>query len=216
MFCLFAALTMIPLAQVNTINLTAPMFVTVLAMVFLGERIHAFRWTALGIGLCGAMIITLPHLNWRQGKPLGIALAFGAALFTGLAMIFLRRMSAREHAITITFYFMLTATVCSLLTAPFGWIIPNEKQLLLMILTGLFGVAGQLLMTFSYRYAEASTIAPLDYSGLILSVALGMLLFNEQPDWSLWLGAPLIITAGLIILWREYRLHVERTALKLD
>jgi len=75
----------------------------------------------------------------------------------------------------------------------------------------LLGLFGQLLMTFSYRYAEASTIAPLDYTSLIMAVLFGYVFFDEIPTMSVWIGAPLIVAAGLIILWREYRLK-RRTA----
>lgn len=219
MFCLFAALSMIPLADVTAISFTSPMFVTLLAMLFLGERIHAFRWTALGIGLIGVAIMVSPHLNLHSAQPLtnqalGIGIAFGAAVFSALAMIFLRSMSGGEHAITITFYFMLTSMACALLTLPWGWLMPNRAQTLVLLMTGAFGVIGQLLMTYSYRYAEASTIAPLDYSSMIMAVLLGYLVFDELPNWSIWAGAPLVITSGLIIFWREYHLQIQRQQIK--
>lgn len=220
MFCLFAALSMIPLADVTAISFTSPMFLTLLAMLFLGERIHAFRWTALSIGLLGVAIMISPHLNWTSTPPhesqaLGISIAFGAAVFSAVAMMFLRKMSGGEHAITITFYFMLTSMACALLTLPWGWVVPNREQAMILLLTGAFGVVGQLLMTYSYRYAEASTIAPLDYTSMIMSVALGYWLFAEIPRWSIWVGSPLVIASGLIIFWREYRLQLQR-AIKLD
>ena len=210
MFCLFAALTMIPLAEVTAIAFTSPMFVTVFAMIFLGERIHIFRWSALGIGLVGVLIMVVPHLNLGGANSTGVLICLVAALFAALAMIFLRSMSGGEHAITITFYFMLTSTLCALLTLPWGWIAPSREQWLVLMLTGIFGVAGQLLLTLSYRYAEASTIAPLDYTNLIMSVLLGYFIFSEIPDWSIWVGAPLVIAAGLTIFWREYRLQQQR------
>lgn len=218
MFCLFAALTLIPLADVTAISFTSPMFLTVLAMLFLGERIHVFRWTALGIGLIGVIIMLAPHMgaqaDMQDSQRLGVGIAFGAAIFSAFAMMFLRKMSGGEHAITITFYFMLTSMVCSLLTLPWGWIIPNREQTLVLLLTGAFGVSGQLLMTYSYRYAEASTIAPLDYTSMIMSVLLGYLFFSELPSWSTWVGAPLVIASGLIIFWREYRLQLQRQPIK--
>lgn len=206
MFCLFAALTLIPLADVTAITFTSPMFVTVLAMVFLGERIHRFRWTALGIGLVGVLIMVGPHLSLANVGSLGALTALGAAMFSALAMTFLRSMSVGEHAITITFYFSLTFAICAGLTAVQGWPAPTPRQWLLIVLAGFFGVFGQLLMTYSYRYAEASTIAPLDYTSLIMAVVLGFLFFDEVPMLSVWIGAPLVVAAGLIILWREYRL----------
>jgi drug/metabolite transporter (DMT)-like permease len=212
MFCLFTALTMIPLADVTAITFTAPMFLTVLAMLFLGERIHRFRWTALGIGFVGVLIMVGPHLSFAEGTSLGALVALGAAMFSAIAMTFLRSMSGGEHAITITFYFSLTFAFCAALTAIQGWPIPTSAQWWLIVLAGLFGVFGQLLMTYSYRYAEASTIAPLDYSSLIMAVLLGYVFFDEIPTVSVWVGAPLVVGAGLVILWREYRLKKRLSA----
>ena len=209
MFCLFAALTMLPLADVTAITFTAPMFLTVLAMVFLGERIHRFRWTALGVGFVGVLIMIGPHLTFGEGASLGVLAALGNAIFSAIAMVFLRRMSGEEHAITITFYFSLTFMACAALTSFQGWPVPTAAQWLLIVIAGLFGVFGQLLMTYSYRYAEASTIAPLDYSNLIMAVLLGYAVFDEIPALSIWIGAPLVIGAGLIILWREYALKKQ-------
>jgi drug/metabolite transporter (DMT)-like permease len=210
MFCLFVAVTKIPLADVTAISFTAPMFLTVLAMVFLGERIHRFRWTALGIGFLGALIMISPHLSFTQSPSLGVFIALGAAMFSAIAMVFLRSMSGGEHAITITFYFSLTFTACAALTALQGWPTPTAMQLWLIVLAGLFGVFGQLLMTYSYRFAEASTIAPLDYTSMIMAVLLGYLFFDEIPSLAIWLGAPLVVAAGLIILWREYHLKKKQ------
>ena len=209
MFCLFAAVTMIPLADLTAISFTAPMFLTVLAMVFLGERIHRFRWTALGIGFVGVLIMIGPHLSFASASSLGALTALGAALFSAIAMAFLRSMSRGEHALTITFYFSLTFTVCAALTAFQGWPPPTATQWLLIIFAGLFGVFGQVLMTYSYRYAEASTIAPLDYTNMIAAVILGYVFFDEIPTLSIWIGAPLVVGAGLIILWREYHLKKQ-------
>ncbi len=206
MFCWFTALTLIPLADFTAISFTAPMFLTVLAMVLLGERIHAYRWTALAIGFVGVLITIGPHLT-LGGSSFGVVVAFGAAVFSALAIVTLRSMSGSggEHPLAITFYFSLTTVICSALTAVAGWPMPTPEQWLFIVISALFGVSGQLLMTMSYRYAEASTLAPLDYTNLLLAVALGYYFFAEVPHWSMWVGAPLVITAGLIILWREYR-----------
>ena len=206
MFCWFVALTLIPLADFTAISFTAPMFLTILAMLFLGERIHRYRWTALVIGFVGVLIMIGPHLSFGSGS-FGVAVALGAAVFSALAMVFLRSMSGSggEHAITITFYFSLTAMVCGAFTALWGWPMPTSEQWLFIVLAGAFGVLGQLLMTFSYRYAEASTIAPLDYANLLIAVVYGYFFFGESPHLSTWIGAPLVIAAGMIILWREYR-----------
>ena len=209
MFCLFVAIAMIPLADLTAISFTTPLFLTLLAMLFLGERIHRFRWTALSIGFIGVLITIGPHLSFTHGASAGVLVALASAIFSAFALMFLRKMSGGEHAITITFYFSLTFMVCSSLTALQGWPMPTAGQWLLIVGAGLFGVFGQVLMTYSYRYAEASTIAPLDYSNMIMSIVLGYLFFDEIPSLSVWIGAPLILGAGLIILWREYSLKKQ-------
>jgi len=206
MFCWFTALTLIPLADFTAISFTAPLFLTLLAMLLLGERIHAYRWSALAIGFVGVLITIGPHLT-LGGSSVGVLVAFGAAVFSAAAITTLRSMSGAggEHPLAITFYFSLTTVLCSALTAFGGWPMPTLEQWFFIALSAVFGVFGQLLMTMSYRYAEASTLAPLDYTNLLLAVALGYYFFGEVPHWSMWIGAPLVITAGLIILWREYR-----------
>lgn len=216
MFCLFNALTMIPLADVTAISFTTPMFITVLAMLFLGERIHRFRWTALVMGFVGVIIMIGPHLSIESGASPGALTALGAAISSATAMIFLRRMSGGEHAITITFYFSLTFTICAALTSLQGWPAPTPMQWLFIVSAALFGVFGQLLMTYSYRYAEASTIAPLDYTNMIMAVVLGYVFFGEVPTMSVWVGAPLVVGAGLIILWREYALKRQLALAQTD
>lgn len=223
MFCWFNALTLIPLAEFTAISFTAPMFVTVLAMLFLGERIHVYRWSALAIGFAGVLVIVGPDLaagfaasdeGAVSGRSLGVLLALGAAVFLAVAATFLRGMSGRggEHAIAITFYFSATTAVCAAFTALGGWPWPDARQWLLILLAGLFGVFGQLSLTWSYRFAEASTIAPLDYASLLMAVSYGYFLFDEVPRATTWIGAPLVIAAGLVIFWREYRRALPRGA----
>jgi drug/metabolite transporter (DMT)-like permease len=213
MFCWFVALTLIPFADFTAISFTAPMFVTILAMAFLGERIHRYRWAALAIGFVGVLIMIGPHLTYA-GSSIGVLVALGAAVFSAVAMLFLRSMSSAggEHAITITFYFSLTSMIVGGLTVFWGWPIPSGAQWLFILLVGAFGVLGQLLLSWSYQYAEASTIAPLDYTNLLLAVAFGYWFFDETPHVWIWIGAPLVIAAGLVILWREYQRSAVRAA----
>jgi drug/metabolite transporter (DMT)-like permease len=166
----------------------------------------------LGIGFIGVLITIGPHLSFGHGASAGVLFALANAVLSATAMVFLRSMSGGEHAITITFYFSLTFMVCAALTAVQGWPMPTPMQWLLIVLAGLFGVFGQLLMTYSYRYAEASTIAPLDYSNMIVAIVIGYAFFDEIPALSIWIGAPLILASGLIILWREYYLKKQLTS----
>src|SRR5262245_8457994 len=129
MFCWLSALALIPLANFTAISFTAPMFLTALAMVCLGEAIHAYRWTALAIGFVGVLITIGPEVTFG-GNSVGVLIAFGAAMFSALAMFFLRSMSGSggEHPITITFYFSATTMICGAATAVAGWPMPTTEQ----------------------------------------------------------------------------------------
>jgi len=201
----------------TAISFTIPLFLTVLAMLFLGERIHWYRWTALGIGFAGVLVIVGPQLTLAGGSALGAGIGLTAAITAAFALMFLRRMSTHEHVLTITFYFFLTSAAFAVLTALFGgWPAPTPLQWFMIGLTGIFGVLGQLTMSYSYRYAEASLVAPIDYVNMLVAVAIGFYLFGEVPHVSTWIGAPLVIAAGGIILWREYaKLRAIRSALRI-
>ena len=187
-----------------------------LATLLLGERFRVHRGTAIAIGCTGAVIMISPYLSLNARDSVGIALAMGSALLSAFAMMFLRGMSRIEHPITITFYFSLTTLAGAAITALWGWPLPSARQWALIMLIGVLGTAAQLLQTIAYRYAEASIIAPLEYSSMIVIVLLGYFLFDEIPGRSIWIGAPLVMAAGLLILWREYQLrdvptHMGRT-----
>lgn len=205
MFGWFVAITMIPLAEMTAIQFTVPLFLTLLAMVFLRERIRAYRWTALVLGFTGVVVIVGPDLVAGSGSALGVGIAVMAAVFAAFAHMFLRRMSREEHALTITFYFFATSCALAVVTLLLvSWPMPTGEQWLLLGLTGLFGVIGQLSMSYAYHYAEASLVAPLDYVNMLFAVAIGFYVFGEIPNVSTWIGAPLVMAAGGIILWREY------------
>lgn len=211
MFCWFIALTLIPLAQMTAISFTIPLFLTVLAMVFLHERIAWPRWLALAVGFTGVLVIVGPDLLEGHGSALGATIALLAAVSAAFALMFLRRMSGQEHALTITFYFFITSSVLAVLSLLFEpWPLPTGTQWLLLGLTGCFGLLGQITLSYCYRYAEASLVAPVDYTSLLIAVAIGFYVFGELPHLSTWIGAPLVIAAGGIIVWREY-LALRRT-----
>ena len=210
MFCNFAAYIFLPMADATAIGFAAPLFVVILAALMLGERVHLYRWSAVALGFTGVLIIAGPEAAVSPGALAGAGFALSGAATSALAMCYLRRMSAHEHSITIAFYFMATSAAVSLITIPFGWLIPNAEQAFFLILGGLSGGVGQLFLSYSYRYSEASVLAPFDYIAMIWAVLLGYFWFGELPTVQVWIGAAIVIAAGLLILWRERQLGKKR------
>jgi drug/metabolite transporter (DMT)-like permease len=217
MFSYFSAYALLPLADATAISFASPLFVVMLAAFTLGEQVHVYRWSAVVVGFIGVLVIVAPELgiaHGASGATLGAFLALAGAGLTAVAMIALRRMSAHEHAITVAFYFMLTTAAISLLTAFFGWTWPDRNQAIVLVLTGAAGGLAQLLLSFSYRYSEASLLAPFDYTAILFAVGLGWAIFGELPSSTVWLGAMIVTAAGLMIVWRERKLGIKnRTAI---
>jgi drug/metabolite transporter (DMT)-like permease len=211
MFCNFTAFALLPLAEATTLSFAAPLFVVVLAATMLSEQVHVYRWSAVAVGFAGVLIIVGPYLDFAEGDLLlGAMFALAGALLSAFAMVFLKRMSTHEHSVTIAFYFMLVSTVVGLTTIVFGWRPLSWQEALVLVGCGLAGGIGQVFLSFSYRYADVSALAPFDYTSLIWAAALGWFLFGELPMEQVWLGAAVIVAAGLFIIWRERRLGRQR------
>ncbi len=211
MGCGFSALTLLPLADATVLGFAAPVITTAMAALTLSERVGIYRWSAVVVGFIGVVIASLPHLNlgagnWRDVVSLGAGLALFGAFTTAWTMISIRRLSATETSLSIAFYFMLMTTLISSMTLPFVWVNPSWTDAAILISTGLTGGLGQVLMTASYRYAGASTLAPFDYVAILWALALGAVLFGQIPDLSVLLGAGVIVGAGLFIINRERQL----------
>lgn len=215
MFTYFSSLMYLPIADVTAISFTSPLIVVVLAAFILGETVRAYRWSAVGVGFVGVLIMVSPHLGEGlsgDGASTGVALAFANALLVAFTMIFIRLMTASEPALVIAFYFQLACTLVSACTLPFAWTTPSGGELVLLVTLGILGGVGQLLMTNSYRFAEASTLANFDYAAMIWAIALGWLFFGELPAPAVYIGAAIVIGSGLFIVWRERQLGLKRAA----
>ena len=120
-------------------------------------------------------------------------------------MILVRRLIKHEPTTTIVVWFSINSALIGLATLPFGWIWPNGAELGLLVLSGLFGGVGQLLLTQSYRYADASTIAPFDYTQMIWVLIVAWFLFGEHPSAHVLIGATIVIAAGMMVILNEHR-----------
>lgn len=212
----FAGLAILPLYEVKAIQYVMPLFVVILAAVMLGETVRKVRLAAVGMGMVGVLIILWPRLTSFSGDGVDPRLAFGAlvvltgSLCAAFAQIFVRRMVETERTAAIVFWFSVTASGLSLLTLPFGWAVPSAKVASFLIGAGVLGGMGQILLTSSYRYADASIIAPFEYSSMLFAVAIGYAVFDEVPTPGMLAGAALVIAAGVLVILRERYLHIQR------
>jgi drug/metabolite transporter (DMT)-like permease len=184
--------------------------------MFLGETVRLYRLGAVVLGLAGVLIVLYPRLSVlgiesaTKLETVGAMAMLMAAVFMALAVIFVRKMVATEKTAAIVFYFSLTTTLLSLLSIPFGWVMPTAREAALLIAAGLLGGFAQILLTTSYRHAETAVIAPFDYTSMLLALAIGYTLFAEVPTEPMLWGAALVVSAGLFIIWRERQLGLER------
>lgn len=213
----FAGLGYLPLPEVTAIGYAAPLLTVIFAAMFLGEDVRLFRLSCVALGLIGVLIVLSPRLTVLDGgaghtEAFGAMLVLGGAVFAALAQVFVRKLVQTEKTPAIVFYFSLTATLLSLVTIPFGWVAPAPLELALLIGAGLLGGVGQILLTSSYREADASLVAPFDYASMLFALAIGWFVFAEMPTLTMLMGAAIIITAGILIIWRERKLGKDRAA----
>lgn len=213
MVMIFAALGYLPLPEATAIGYLAPLLLVLFAAYFLGEQVGVWRLSAVGLGLVGVLIVIWPRLTLDDlGGPhlIGVAIALIAAVLNALAQMTVRYLARIERTATIVFWFSFNATVLSMLTIPFGWVVPTPAEVGMLIAAGLLGGAGQILLTSSYRFADAGVVAPFEYASILFALVIGYVAFDEVPTWAVIGGAALVTCAGLIIVWRERQLGIER------
>ena len=201
----FAGLAYLPLPEVTAIRFITPVMLVILAALMLGERFALVRTLAVIVGFLGVLVVVWPRLGAGDSSTLGALMILASALLAALAQVFVKKMAGQESTGAIVFYFSMTAALLSLFTVT-GWRWPEGAQWAYLIGAGLIGGVGQIMLTASYRYADASTLAPFTYSGMIWALLLGWFWFEEAASLQMLLGSGLIIAAGAVIVWREQRL----------
>lgn len=204
MFLNFPAMTLLPLAEATAIGFSVPIFSVVLAALVLGEPTGKWRWGAVIVGFLGVLVVVQPgssHLPLEGG-----AVAVVAALMTAAVTIVIRRLGATEAAATTVFWFAVSSLVPLAILVP--WFAgPHDLQTWAIVAgLSLAGGLAQLTLTGALRLAPVGLVMPMDYTSLVWATVFGFLLFGQLPSEWTWIGAPVIITSGLVILWRETRL----------
>jgi drug/metabolite transporter (DMT)-like permease len=214
----FYGLVHLPLPESIALGYALPLVTVVIAAIFLKERVGIYRWSAVLVGLVGVGIISWPRLTLFREGGLGSSEAMGAlamlafAVLGSCAMVLVRKLVQTERTPTIVLYFSLFASIFSLGTLPFGWAELSWQSLGLMALAGFCGGIAQLLLTSSYRYADVSTIAPFEYTSIVLGLFVGYFLFGDVPTGTMLTGTAIVVTAGIFVILREHRLELKRRA----
>ncbi|MFL6737229.1 MAG: DMT family transporter [Sphingomonas sp.] len=201
----FLAFILLPLAEATTIGFSVPIFSVILAAVVLDEPTGKWRWGAVAAGFAGVLLIVQPGSG--HVPLLGASVALVAALMTASVTIVIRRLGATERAATTVFWFAVSSLVpLGLAMLVFGRSHDTRSWMMLGGLA-LAGGLAQLTLTGALRLAPVALVMPMDYTSLLWALLLGASIFGEVPTPWIWIGAPIIVCSGLVIVWREQRLH---------
>ena len=204
----FGSVILLPLAEATTLSFSAPIFAVILSIVLLKETVGSWRWSAVAAGFAGIVVIAQPG---GGSIPLeGALIALGAAFMIALISIQIRDLGKTDAPMTIVFWFAAATTVVAAPALLFVHEPMSTQQWLYLLGIGVAGTWGQVLITLALRFGEVSSVIVMDYSSLIWATLLGWLVFSNLPPATTWLGAPLIIAAGVIIAWRERVLAKDR------
>lgn len=206
----FTTYLLLPLAEATTILFSVPIFATILSALVLHEPTGRHRWAAVIVGFAGVIIVAQP--GGHHAAPLGVLVGVTASVVVAAVSITLRQIGKTESATTTVFWFtILSSAPLAVAMIHFGrWHDPATMAMLVAL--GLLGGVAQLMLTVSLRLAPVSVVLPMDYSNLLWATLLGHALFGTFPTAATWIGAPIIVASGLYIVYREHRLHRERTA----
>jgi drug/metabolite transporter (DMT)-like permease len=200
MLCAFWALGHLPLAQAVSLSYSTPLFVTIAAVLWLGETVRVRRWAAVVVGFIGVLVIVRPGTT---GFTAGSLVAVAAAVLSSLVAIQIKQLTRVDSADTVVLYTYVFWVPLSLVPAVFVWVWPSGVAWLWLLLTGVMGTVGQLLWTRALRLGEVSALTPISFLQLPLVTLCGWLLFNETVDrWTI-VGAGIILAANAYIAHRE-------------
>ncbi len=200
MLCAFWALGHLPLAQAVSLSYSTPLFVTIAAVLWLGETVRVRRWAAVVVGFIGVLVIVRPG---TAGFTAGSLVAVAAAVLSSLVAIQIKQLTRIDSADTVVLYTYVFWVPLSLVPAVFVWVWPTGMAWLWLLATGVLGTIGQLLWTRALRLGEVSALTPISFLQLPLVTLFGWLLFNESVDrWTI-IGAGIILAANAYIAHRE-------------
>jgi len=202
MLMFFMGLSMTPIAQVQALGFTAPLFASLFTVLILGERASLARWLALVVGFAGTIVIVRPGVDTVDT---GSLLTLASAATWALALVIIKQLSRSDSSVTITAWMIVLMTPLSLVPALFVWEWPQPAQWGWLLLIGVAGTLGQMGMSQAFRMADATAVLPFDFMKLVWGTIIGVVVFAELPDLWTYVGAVIVFSGGLYLALREHR-----------
>lgn len=202
MLMFFMGLSLTPIAEVQALSFTAPLFASLGAVLFLGERMRLWRWAALIVGIAGTLMIIRPGFATVE---VGAILVVASAATWSLALLVIKALARTDSSVTITSYMALLMTPLSLLPALFVWAWPSGGQWAVLVVVGVVGTLAQMAMAQAFRMTDATVVLPLDFAKLIWGAGIGFMIFGEVPDVWTWIGGATIFAGATYLAVRESR-----------
>ena len=207
--CFVYALRRMPLSTAYTLYFVAPLLVAALSVPLLGEKVGPRRWTAIGIGLLGVVVVLRPGVDGLVSLP-GLMVLLAATAYA-IAAVTVSLLTRTDTPQSMVVWFLAIMAVGAGLAAIPGWVPLRWEHAALILGMGLAGAFGQIALTHAFMRGDASLIAPLEYTGLVWVIAWDWLLWQTLPDTATWTGAAIIVASGLYLLRRERTVGATRT-----
>lgn len=222
----YLALAALPLATTVALYFAAPLFITLLSVLILHEKVGLLRWLAVGAGFVGVIIMVRPGSDlFDWAAPLAVI----SGLTYGISMVSARRLGSAETAAALAFWGNAVFLGCALaLSAIFGtgdfagvghksvafmtrgWVMPAAFDVAMMMLCGVIAAAGLTLLTQAYRISKSNVVAPFEYTALVWGVLYGWIFWSDWPDTTGWIGITIIVSAGMFVIWQE-RIEAQKS-----
>jgi drug/metabolite transporter (DMT)-like permease len=209
----FAALAMLPLEKMTAIHFIVPIIVTILAVIFLKEKIYLYRSIALVVGFLGMLIILRPGII---DISIGIYMALISSLIWSVVIILTKKVSKDDSAITILSHQYVYMSLFSFPLVIYFWDQPSLKTIIFILCAAMSGTILHIALNHAYKLVDVTMTQPYSFLGLVVSSIIGYFVFSDRPDFYTWLGASVIFCGVLLISYRELKLNKEITRKRLN
>ncbi len=203
----FAAFAVMPLAETTAFLFTSSLFIPILSILFLAEKVGLHRWSAIIIGFIGVLVMLSPNGDVNMQ---GVFLALSAAFLHAVLQVILRSLGKTEKPETVTFYFVFIGMIIAGIPMIFVATMPSLETIPLLLGVGLSGVIAQMLISIAYKNAEASIVTVFNYSGIIWATIFGWMFWQNWPASTIFIGAAIVIASNIFIIWRERKIGVKK------